>query len=121
MLSSINMANIAFILFMVFTIILLFAAMVFSAMAATDANKGAQKCKKNCNKYSMWAALVTGLSVALIFISLIIYIYVSRKHITKYLESGHKLIFPSKISDLSMPESPGAKGWRPPGAREIGQ
>ena len=73
------MANVALILFMVFTIILLFVAMVFSAMAATDAKKGADTCKKNCNKYSMWAALVAGLSVALIFVSLIIYIYVSSK------------------------------------------
>ncbi len=107
MLSSINMANVALILFMVFTIILLFVAMVFSAMAATDANKGAQKCKKNCNKYSMWAALVTGLSVALIFISLIIYIYVSREHITKYFgHSGHSggAKFPAGLDVSELPD-----------------
>ena len=101
------MANVALILFMVFTIILLFVAMVFSAMAATDAKKGADTCKKNCNKYSMWSALVTGLSVALIFVSLIIYIYVSRDHITKYFKGssgtgGAK--FPEGLDMSDLPE-----------------
>lgn len=66
---------------MIVTVVLLFIAMVLSAMASTDARKGGQQCKEGCHKYSMGAALVTGLAVAVIVVVLIIYIYSSRKHI----------------------------------------
>ena len=100
------MVNVALILFMVLSIILLFVAMVFSAMASTDAHKGSQKCKENCSKYSMWSALVAGISVALIFVSLIIYIYVSREHITKHLIGAQKgrAKFPAGFDPRELPD-----------------
>ena len=77
------MVNVALIIFMVLTIILLFVSMVLSAMASNEARKGSQKCKEDCHKYSMWSALVSGLSVAMIVIALIIYIYTSRHHVAQ--------------------------------------
>lgn len=75
------MVNASLIVFMIVTIALLFTAMVLSAMASSDATKGTDSCKKNCHKYSMWSALVTGIAVACIVVILIIYIYTSRKDI----------------------------------------
>ena len=75
------MVNTTLIVFMIVTIVLLFTAMILSAMASSDAQKGGTTCKEGCHKYSMWSALVTGIAVAVIVIILIIYIYTSRKHI----------------------------------------
>lgn len=55
--------------------------MILSAMASTAAKKGSQQCKEECHKYSMWSALVCGLSLAMIVVVLIIYIYTSRHHV----------------------------------------
>jgi NADH:ubiquinone oxidoreductase subunit 5 (subunit L)/multisubunit Na+/H+ antiporter MnhA subunit len=75
------MVNVTLIVFMIITIVLLFTAMVLSAMASNDAQKGGTDCKEGCHKYSMWSALVTGIAVATIVVVLVIYIYSSRKHI----------------------------------------
>jgi len=75
------MVNATLIVFMIVTVVLLFTAMVLSAMASSDAQKGGTTCKEGCHKYSMWSALVTGIAVAVVVVVLIIYIYSSRKHI----------------------------------------
>ena len=75
------MVNVALVIFMIIAIILLFVSMVLSAMAASEASKGSDKCKANCHKYSMWSALVSGIAVAVIVVALIIYIYTSRHHV----------------------------------------
>lgn len=77
------MASAALIMFMIVTIALLFTAMVLSAMASSDAQKGGTNCKEGCHKYSMWAALVTGISVAAIIVILIVYIYTTRNDIAR--------------------------------------
>jgi len=66
---------------MIITILLLFTAMVLSAMASSDANKDSNTCKEGCHKYSMWSALVTGLAVGAIVIAMVIYVYSSRRQI----------------------------------------
>lgn len=73
------MANFALIGFMIFTVILLFVAMVFSAMAATAAKKSPAECQKGCSKWSMWSALTTGLSLGVIVLILVLYI-ISARH-----------------------------------------
>lgn len=63
--------------------------MVVSAMASSDAKKGCDECKENCDKYSMWSALITGIAVAVIIVVLIVYIYSSRRNIA---EAVHKKV-----------------------------
>ena len=75
------MVNATLIVFMIVTIVLLFTAMVLSAMASADATKSAADCQEGCRKYSTWSALVTGVAVAVIVIVLIFYIYSTRRHI----------------------------------------
>lgn len=77
------MAKATLIIFMILAIILLFTAMVLSAMAASDAKKSAADCKEGCSKYSTWSAVVSGISVAVILVALIVYIASSRKDIAK--------------------------------------
>ena len=77
------MAHASLIIFMILAIILLFTSMVLSAMAASDAKKSAADCKDGCSKYSTWSAVVSGISVAVILVVLIIYIVSSRKDIAK--------------------------------------
>ncbi len=79
--NSVNMVNATLIVFMIVTIVLLFSAMVLSAMASSDATKGASECKEGCREYSKWSALVTGIAVAVIVVVLVVYIYSTRKHI----------------------------------------
>ena len=66
--------NIPLIVMMIIAIVLLFAAMVLSAMASADAKKDCPKADK-AEKYSMYAAVVAGLAVFLIGIALLIYIF----------------------------------------------
>ena len=66
---------------MIITIVLLFTSMVLSAMASSDAKKGAAECKEGCSKYAMWSALVSGISVAVVVIVLIVYVYSTHKEI----------------------------------------
>jgi hypothetical protein len=84
------MANYALIGFMMVAVVLLFTAMVLSAMAAQAAGKDPSncptgengkpdECTQECHKYSMWSALVTGLAVGAIIVIIIVYIYSSRK------------------------------------------
>lgn len=73
------MADAALVVFMLVTIVLLFVAMVLSAMASVDADKK-HMCKVSCKKYATWSALVTGIAVAIITIVMIVYIYSTRKH-----------------------------------------
>lgn len=75
------MAHVGLIVFMIIAIVLLFTAMVFSTMAAVDARKSDEKCRKNCHQFSTWSALITGLSVAVIVVTLIVYMYSSRHEI----------------------------------------
>lgn len=70
--------------FMVATIILLFAIMVVSAQASAKAqdNKkclasGCEEndCQKQCHKYSMWSAVITGIVTLLVGVMLFVYLY----------------------------------------------
>ena len=63
--------NMALIIMMIIAIILLFVAMVLSAMASSAAKK--ESSKGTAHKYSMYAAVVCGISVLLIGIALVIY------------------------------------------------
>ena len=72
---------------MILAIILLFTAMVLSAMAASDAKKSAADCKEGCSKYATWSAVVSGISVAVILVALIVYIVSSRKDIARSIST----------------------------------
>lgn len=77
------------IVFMILTVLLLFTSMVLSAMAS-DKAKGVKSDDKGgytggspegqykCHKNSMYSALVTGVSVAVLLVVLVVYIYTSR-------------------------------------------
>ncbi len=78
---------------MIATIILLFVAMIFSAIGA-DKSKGVDITKdpptgvsasgqQTCHKNSMISALITGVSVAVILAILVIYIYTSKGEIAQ--------------------------------------
>lgn len=75
--------NTSLVVFMIITIILLFSAMVLSAMASADAKRSVADCQEGCSKWAMWSALITGLAVAIIVAILIIYIVTSRKAFKK--------------------------------------
>lgn len=77
------MARVVLILFMVLTIGLLLTSMVLSAMASYDSKKSAAECQEKCHKWSMWSALVSGISAAVIVAVLIYYIYSSRAYLVK--------------------------------------
>lgn len=62
--------------FMIITVILLFTSMVLSAMASADAKKTTEECQVGCSKWSMWSAIISGLSFAIILgimISLVLF------------------------------------------------
>jgi len=93
--------HIAFIIFMVITLVLLFSTMVLTAMAADQAQK--DDGKKQCRKWSIWAAVTTGLSVVGVFVILGLYIYFTRHETKKRLgegfsEAGKKL---SSLGDMT--------------------
>lgn len=84
------MANTMLIVFMILTALLLFTSMILSAMAS-DKAKGIKSDKNNgytgtpsaesqykCHKNSMYSALVTGVSVAVLLVILVVYIYTSK-------------------------------------------
>lgn len=75
------MVNSTLIIFMIVAIVLLFATMIMSAIAADKAKKDPDSCQKECHKYSMISAIMTGVSVGVMAIILIVYIYSSRKDI----------------------------------------
>lgn len=75
------MVNTTLIVFMIITIILLFSSMVLASMASVDAQKGGESCDKGAHKYSMWAAIVTGIATAIITVVLVVYVYTTRSHI----------------------------------------
>lgn len=66
--------NVALIVMMIISIILLFVAMVLSAMASTSAKRSCPQ-DDDTHKYSMYSALVAGLAVFFIAVSLVIYIF----------------------------------------------
>lgn len=70
--------NTSLVVFLVITILLLFACMILSAMASSKAN---DKDNVSAHKYSMIAALINGLSVAALIVILAIYVYTSRQEI----------------------------------------
>jgi Na+-transporting methylmalonyl-CoA/oxaloacetate decarboxylase gamma subunit len=76
------MANTMLMVFMGLAIVLLFAVMVISAMASSAATDSPSECQDKCHRYSMYSALVTGLTVVVLIIALIIYIYASREEIS---------------------------------------
>lgn len=88
--------NVSLIVFMIITIILLFTAMVLSAMASADAKRSVADCQEGCSKWAMWSALVTGLAVAIIGVVLVMYIYISRK---KYLSTTLEGVLPKLSPD----------------------
>jgi len=87
------MVDVAVTIIAVIGIILLFIAMTLSAMAAMDAKKSSEDCKEGCHKYSMWSAVVTGVSVVLMVVAIGIYIYASeeqvRKEVNKHVAALH--------------------------------
>jgi len=62
----------AVIVCLVMAIILLFAVMVLSAMSASDAQK---RNTVDAHRYAQWAAITSGISIALIIAILVIYVY----------------------------------------------
>ena len=62
----------AVIVCLVMAIVLLFVVMVLSAMAASDAQK---RNTVDAHKYSTWASVTSGISIALIIAILVIYVY----------------------------------------------
>lgn len=57
------------------SIVIFFAAMVMSANAAGKAGHGGDVCKKECHKWSTWAAITCGFAVLLLIIALVMYFY----------------------------------------------
>lgn len=80
--------HLAFIIFMVITLVLLFSTMVLTAMAADDAQK--KDGDKKCRKWSIWAAVTTGLSVVGVFIILGLYMYFNRHGAHEELKTGFR-------------------------------
>lgn len=99
------MVEITVIIVAIVSVILLFISMVLSAMAAMDAKKSAEDCKEGCHKYSMWSALVTGLSVALIVVVMAIYIYTSEKKVREEVNKHIAALHGYAVSKLSSGES----------------
>lgn len=99
--------HLAFIIFMVITLVLLFSTMVLTAMAADQAQK--DDGKKECRKWSIWAAVTTGLSVVGVFIILGLYIYFNRHETKKQIgQVGQSVgqtfrLGESQSSDLQSP------------------
>lgn len=79
--------HLAFIIFMVITIVLLFTTMILTAMAADKAQK--DDGKKECRKWSIWAAVTTGLSVLGVFIILGLFIYFTRHETKQSIVEGY--------------------------------
>lgn len=67
--------NVPMIVMIIIAILLLFTTMVLSAMASSDASKSNDDNCQSCHKYSMYSAIVTGISVFIIFIGLMIYLF----------------------------------------------
>ena len=61
--------------------------MVFSSMAADEAKKGTMRCTEYCHKYGKWAALFTGIASGIMIISLVVYIYYTRREIAGVIHS----------------------------------
>lgn len=101
------MVNSTLIIFMILAIVLLFATMVISAIAADKAKKDATTCQKECHKFSMISALMTGCTVGLLAVILIVYIYSSRKDIAtatqKQLLAAH-----AALGNIGVPTAVGS-------------
>jgi NADH:ubiquinone oxidoreductase subunit 5 (subunit L)/multisubunit Na+/H+ antiporter MnhA subunit len=82
-------------------IFLLFIAMILSAMASMDAKKSAQDCQEGCHRYSMWSALIAGLSVVLLVVFLGVYIYVSEAAVRKEVDKRMSALHGYAVSKLS--------------------
>lgn len=103
--------------------------MVLSAMAAGDAKKGTNQCKEGCHKYSMWSAVVAGVSAAIIIIVLVIYIYSYRKQVAagvqKQLMSMHDSLgsvtggIPANLGSPFAQASPAVAGQSVPSAAQV--
>lgn len=101
------MVNTTLIIFIVIAIVLLFTTMVLSAIASDKAKKDKKDGQKQCYKYSMWAALVTGIAVGVMAVILIVYIYSSKQDIAsaaqKQLLAAHGAL--GGIAGVPMPQS----------------
>lgn len=90
------MANTSLIIFLVIAFLLLFTNMVLSALAADRAKDSAKKCKEDCHKYSMWSAIVSGVTVFVMIVITVLYIYSSRKAIAstaqQHLAAAHQAL-----------------------------
>lgn len=86
--------NALLLVFMIVAVGLLFSSMVLSAMASSDAQKatGADTNSTNyitkAHKYSMWAAIVTGVSSFVIIVVAIFYIYHTRHELAQGVAGG---------------------------------
>jgi len=72
------MANTALTVFLSLSIVLLFAVMILSSIAANNADSNSK-----CHSYSMYSALTTGVVTLLLIIGMGVYIYTSRHDIAK--------------------------------------
>lgn len=79
------MVNVALVIFMVLTIILLFVAMVLSSMSAADISSSScdDSDTKTAHNRATASAVISGLSVLAVVIALIIYFVAYRKEIRK--------------------------------------
>ncbi len=66
--------NVPLVVMMIVAIVLLFAAMVLSAMASAAAKKDCPKADE-AERFSMYAAVVAGIAVFLIGVALLLYIF----------------------------------------------
>lgn len=73
--------NTMLIIFMVVAAILLFTSMILSAIAADKTKHSTDTPGQECHKNSTRSALVTGISVGVLLVVLIMYIYTSRSDI----------------------------------------
>lgn len=80
------MANVALIVTMVISLFLLFASMVLSAIASASAEN---KDNVKAQKYAMYAAILNGVSVAVMGVILSMYVYITRN---EYADQARSLL-----------------------------
>ncbi|MDB4769357.1 hypothetical protein OAG24_00180 [bacterium] len=73
------MAETSMLLILIVSIIFVFIALVFSAMAVRDAKKSPRECQEGCHKYSLWAAIATGLTSVILIVALVMHAVSGRK------------------------------------------
>lgn len=73
------MTDTATLLFLIVAIILVIITLIFSAMAVRDSRKSASECQDGCYKYSLWSAIISGLTAGMLIIAMIMTFVSGRK------------------------------------------